>query len=40
VFLAPAAIMLFAILAMTLNDALLEAFKNVQDGSVEDVMGR
>ncbi len=40
VFLAPAAIMLFAILAMTLNDALLEAFKNVQDGNVKDVMGQ
>ncbi|WP_077621582.1 hypothetical protein [Sediminibacillus massiliensis] len=40
VFLAPAAIMLFAIIAMTLNDALLEAFKDVQNGGIKDVMGQ
>lgn len=40
VFLAPAAIMLFAIIAMTLNDALLEAFKDVQGSNVKDVMGQ
>jgi len=32
--------MLFAIIAMTLNDALLEAFKDVQTGGIKDVMSR
>lgn len=32
VFLAPAAVMLFGIIATTLNEALMEAFKSVQSG--------
>lgn len=40
VFLAPSAIMLFAIIAMTLNDALLHAFQQVQGSNVKGVMGK